>query len=543
MKLSMRFLDIFVLIITCALSLPIFSDILPAESDTVPAIETWSLEGVRVSFRPPEGKILMMLFWDTHSWSADRTAAWALDLYRQYHEKGLEVLGVCTDSLEDEVMEYSERWKIPWPQVSNTDSPGVKRTDEFNIARIPAAIVVDSQGNVLAHEWILDKTGEILAKLLGSDEGLSPGSSTGVLLSKRDWGAEQVVGSPDTSEAGDFASAWASATPDGQEEWLVLHYDKPVIPQAVHVYESNHPGAVCRVSVFTAEGREMNVWSGEDPTPESESCGVSEIPLRLDYPIDTVKIVIDSMNHEGCNAIDAVGLVDEAGKTHWAVDAQASSSFADAIQCDSDNNGYLYPTDRSLVSFDRLTGSQEAVSEMKRTAHAAVGAEQSYRYHIKAFIDGASVLAIHRNTARWYHPKPALAGLQSDNIFPTYINGREWFPQWEDETRSGWSSLETGLDPALPGKAVQVSLKNPKVEATNCGCEMNDKTFGFSGMIGQAPKGAIYILQHPSAENDYVLAIAFDDFGLGGSNIYDCYVNVRISEREMNGSLAHSGSL
>jgi hypothetical protein len=26
---------------------------------------------------------------------------------------------------------------------------------------------------------------------------------------------------------------------------------------------------------------------------------------------------------------------------------------------------------------------------------------------------------------------------------------------------------------------------------------MNDKTFGFSGMIGQAPKGAIYILQHP----------------------------------------------
>lgn len=536
----MRFCITCVLIIACTFSLPTFSTALPVENDTIPAIETYSLEGVRVSFRPPEGKILMMLFWDTHSWSADRTAAWALELYRQYHEKGLEVLGVCTDSLEDEVMEYSERWKIPWPQVSNAESIGVKWTDEFKIVKIPSAVVVDSQGIVLSHDWILDKMGEMLAQILGLDEGSSPGSSTDIPLSKRDWGAEQAVGSPDTPDAGDFASAWASATPDGQEEWLVLRYDKPVIPQAVRIFESYHPGEVCHLSVFTAEGREMDVWNGEDPIPETESRGVSEIPLRLDSPIDTVKIVIDSMNHKGCNAIDAVGLVDEAGETHWAVDAQASSSFADAIQFDSDNNGYLYPTDRSLVSFDRLNGFQEAVSEMKRTADSSAETDRSYRYHMKAFIDGASVLANHRNTARWYHPKPALAGLQSDNIYPTYINGREWFPQWADESRSGWSSLETGLYPALPGKDVQISLKNPKVEATNCGCEMNDKTFGFSGMIGQAPKGAIYILQHPSAENDYVLAIAFDDFGLGGSNIHDCYVNVRISERETNGPLALS---
>src|SRR5205823_2443181 len=39
---------------------------------------------------------------------------------------------------------------------------------------------------------------------------------------KRNWGPEQATGPPDTEMAGDIVTAWASRTPDEQDEWLLL---------------------------------------------------------------------------------------------------------------------------------------------------------------------------------------------------------------------------------------------------------------------------------------------------------------------------------
>lgn len=498
--------------------------------NSVPQIQTHSLEGVEVTFRPKTGKALLVLFWDTHSWRADRTAAWGLDLYQRFHDQGLDILGVCTDSLEDEVLEFSERWKIPWPQIPNAESAVLKRTDQFGITKTPANRIIDAEGKILARDMKEDEAYGAISKFLGltNDESITPPA---VRLTKKDWSAEQAAGEPDVKEAGDSSAAWVSMTADDQNEWLVLYYDVPVQPAAVKIYENHNPGAVNRISAFAPDGREISVWQGADPTSSTQKQGVSELPISADFPICAVKVYLDSRNHPGCNEIDAVGLVDASGNTQWASDAKASSSFADSIQYDNEDNGYLFPTHRSLVSFAQLTEAQQAVSEMKNAARpSSESAEQSFRYHVKAFIDGTSVLAIHRNTARWYHSQPALAGLQPENKFPTYINSAEWYPEWSPN--GGWSSIAANLSPSLPVAAAQVSLKSPKVEATNCGAVMNDQTPGFTGVIGQAPKGAIYILQQPSAENDYVLAIAFDDFGLGGSNIYDCYIDVRLADRE-----------
>lgn len=518
---------------------PCFSE--PPIGNTIPEIQTYSLEGVQVSFRPEEGKILLILFWDTNSWRADQTATWALDLYRRFHTGGLEILGVCTDSLEEEVMEFSERWKIPWPQIPNAESAVLKRTEQFGVFKTPANIVSDAEGKILARDLKEDDAYGLISKFLGLDAREAEVNPPAVPLAKRDWGAEQAAGAPDTAEAGDFSTAWVSMTADGQDEWLLLYYEAPVQPSTLKIYENHNPGAVNQISVFSTDGKEIPVWQGIDPTPDSQKQGVSEIPIQTELPVTIVKIYLDSKNHPGCNEIDAAGLVDASGQIHWAMDAKASSSFADSIQYDNEDKGYLFPTNRSLVSFAQLDGSHKAVVEMTSAADSSSQpAEQSFRYHVKAFIDGTSVLAIHRNTARWYHSKPALGGLEPENKYPTYINNAEWYPEWSAESGSGWSTIQKQVAPVLPCQAVQVSLKSPKVESSNCATEMNDKTFGFSGMIGQAPKGAIYILQQPSAENDYVLAIAFDDFGLGGSNIYDCYVNVRLAEQETGQALAQS---
>ena len=49
---------------------------------------------------------------------------------------------------------------------------------------------------------------------------------------KRPWGPEQATGPPDTATAGNFDTAWASQTPDGQQEWLLLEYFEAAVPTA-----------------------------------------------------------------------------------------------------------------------------------------------------------------------------------------------------------------------------------------------------------------------------------------------------------------------
>jgi hypothetical protein len=146
---------------------------------------------------------------------------------------------------------------------------------------------------------------------------------------KRAWGPEQATGPPDTPQAGDIQTAWASLTPDGQDEWLLLEYSEPVVPKAVLVYETYNPGALYRVTVFKLNGEEVEVWKGKDPTPMNSGMGISEITFRVSFKTNRVKIYLDSKNVPGWNEIDAVGLRDTADKTHWAVSADASSTYAE----------------------------------------------------------------------------------------------------------------------------------------------------------------------------------------------------------------------
>jgi len=148
------------------------------------------------------------------------------------------------------------------------------------------------------------------------------------LKRSRGWGPEQAAGGPDTPQSGDIVTAWASASQDGQPEWLVLDYADPVIPASIHVYETHNTGALVKVSVFTAGDKEVVVWEGQDPTPVGAGIGVSRIPANVNFETKRVKLHIDSPAVPGWNEIDAVGLVDERGNTQWAIVVQASSTYA-----------------------------------------------------------------------------------------------------------------------------------------------------------------------------------------------------------------------
>ena len=155
----------------------------------------------------------------------------------------------------------------------------------------------------------------------------APGGFSNPVNSKPSYSPAQALGEPDTPRPGDQGTAWASATPDAQPEWLVCEYKTAQVPAEIVVYENNAPGAISRIGVFKADGTEVTVWEGTDPTPRDQPWGVSVFPVKADFPFQKLKLYINSHEVPGYNEIDAVGLRSANGDTEWASEAEASSIY------------------------------------------------------------------------------------------------------------------------------------------------------------------------------------------------------------------------
>ena len=147
------------------------------------------------------------------------------------------------------------------------------------------------------------------------------------MLSGRRCAPEQATGPPDTLVAGDMVTAWASANPDGQPEWLELQYEKPVTAHLIEIYESYNPGAVTKITAWDGRGQETVVWQGADPLAATTGKGIASIVPQHQIMTDRIRVYLASDKVLGWNEIDAVGLRYGWGRILWAKTAVASSTF------------------------------------------------------------------------------------------------------------------------------------------------------------------------------------------------------------------------
>jgi hypothetical protein len=144
---------------------------------------------------------------------------------------------------------------------------------------------------------------------------------------RRAWGEEQAIGAPDTHQAGDISTAWASKLPDGGEEWLNLEYSNQVYLAEVRVRETYNPGAISKVAAVLPNGQEQTIWEGV--TEPGEAPIEKVFPVSGNVYAKGVKVYLDTRRVPGWNEIDAVELVGRDGTRQWASQASASSSYAD----------------------------------------------------------------------------------------------------------------------------------------------------------------------------------------------------------------------
>jgi hypothetical protein len=143
---------------------------------------------------------------------------------------------------------------------------------------------------------------------------------------KRAWGPEQATGEPDTFQAGDISTAWASLEQDGGEEWLKLEYEKSVDIAEIRVRETHNPGAISKVTAFLANGTELTLWEGVEPQATAPVEMSFQVPDTVNAK--SVKVYLDTKRVPGWNEIDAVELIGRDGSHQWAKQASASSTYA-----------------------------------------------------------------------------------------------------------------------------------------------------------------------------------------------------------------------
>jgi len=160
---------------------------------------------------------------------------------------------------------------------------------------------------------------------------------------KRGWGPEQITGPPDTHQAGDVSTAWASREPDGGAEWLWADFEHPVELAQVRIRETFNSGAISKVTAVI-NGQQIVLWEGNAVTGQAPRDFVVNAPSGINA--QSVVVHLDTSRVSGWNEVDAIELVGTDGSRQWASVVNASSSYADRS---SDNAATTSATERGLI--------------------------------------------------------------------------------------------------------------------------------------------------------------------------------------------------
>jgi peroxiredoxin len=130
-------------------------------------------DGEVISLGEIKGKVTIIDFWAAWCGPCRRENPNMVKLYKNYHDKGLNMIGVSLDGNQRQG-DAKQAWidaivkdSLTWPQISNLkyfDDPIAK---QYNIKAIPATFILDSEGKIVAKNLrgkpLEDKVAELLS--------------------------------------------------------------------------------------------------------------------------------------------------------------------------------------------------------------------------------------------------------------------------------------------------------------------------------------------------------------------------------------------
>jgi peroxiredoxin len=129
-----------------------------------PAFTAKTVDGKEIHFPDDyKGKVVLMDFWATWCGPCVKELPNVVKTYTDYHDKGLEVLGISLDAAnaEEKLTAFTKKKNMPWPQVYDGKYWNAEVAKLYGIQAIPHMLLVDGDtGLILADS---DIRGEALA--------------------------------------------------------------------------------------------------------------------------------------------------------------------------------------------------------------------------------------------------------------------------------------------------------------------------------------------------------------------------------------------
>jgi thiol-disulfide isomerase/thioredoxin len=119
-----------------------------AEGHAFPSLEFTSLSGEQVNLASLKGKVVLIDFWATWCGPCLRVMPDLIETYRQYHDKGFEIIGISLDKDKSQLEKYMQEMGITWQQYYDGLAWGNKVARRFGVRGIPHIVLVDKNGAV-----------------------------------------------------------------------------------------------------------------------------------------------------------------------------------------------------------------------------------------------------------------------------------------------------------------------------------------------------------------------------------------------------------
>ncbi len=143
-----------------------YTDLAARHPDTRPghratgALRRMDLKGKPLQFTGPlldggtfdakgyRGRVLLVAYWSTWCTACTQDVPVLKELYKRYHNQGLEIVGVGLDMTAAPIAPYLEQHKILWPQVFQPGGTESEPAMALGVIVPPVMILVDRQGIV-----------------------------------------------------------------------------------------------------------------------------------------------------------------------------------------------------------------------------------------------------------------------------------------------------------------------------------------------------------------------------------------------------------